>query len=185
MKTRSLFILFLAAIVILITIAVAGCGGSSEKAPKPTEKRAENPKTSAKMVDASLLITRKEAEEAFGEPVKEAKINKTGNAMGQEICLYEAEESSRFIQVSVIQNQAMSESMREQGQSAEGIFRTTKANTTPMKEIPGIGDDAFWGTPGLHILKGDVYINIAVGNTDDPANLELAKKLAQIALSKL
>ncbi|MHB8840328.1 MAG: hypothetical protein ACYC56_00840 [Candidatus Aquicultor sp.] len=186
MNIRRLFIIFLS---VLIAVAIAGCGGSSVKAPSEKERRVENQKTVAntKIVDPSLLITRQEAEEALGEPVKEATINKTGNAMGQVICLYNAvsEESSRFIQISVIQTQGMSGVMREQAQSAITTFRTTKQNTDPMKEVPGLADDAFWGTPGLHILKGDVYLNIAVGNTNDPANLELAKKLAKIALSRL
>ena len=38
-------------------------------------------------------------------------------------------------------------------------------NAFPDREnINEIGDDAFIATPGIHILKGDYYLTIGVGN---------------------
>jgi len=38
---------------------------------------------------------------------------------------------------------------------------------------------------GLHILKGDAYINLACGDSSKPENLKIAKKAAEIILSKI
>jgi hypothetical protein len=51
--------------------------------------------------------------------------------------------------------------------------------------VTGVGDDACWGTPGLHFLKGDVYVLISVRNTSKRQDLELARLIAGKVLSRL
>ena len=65
-----------------------------------------------------------------------------------------------------------------------------KEKGPPPKKIGGLGDEAYWagnrfgGT--LYILKGDTFISIGLGGTDDQeTKLEKSKLLAQKALQRL
>ena len=71
------------------------------------------------------------------------------------LCFYApvSEKADRFIQLSVVQNGGMAKNLREQGYNVEQLYRDTKKNFTDAKPVPGIGDEAFWGTSGLHIFK--------------------------------
>jgi len=54
--------------------------------------------------------------------------------------------------------------------------------------VPGLGDRAVWSTPqrALMVKKGHLVIKITVDCTDEPHdNLELAKKIAALALQKM
>ena len=79
----------------------------------------------------------------------------------------------------------MPDNIVEAGQSAEVIYYSLKDNDLDMKEIEGIGDEAFWGTGGLYVLKEDVYFTISVGNSSVPENVEICKSLAEIVISRL
>lgn len=64
-------------------------------------------------------------------------------------------------------------------------FTDTRANLTGVEPVPGLGEEAFWGTNGLHVLDDDVYLTISVGNTNSPGNLELARGIAFTVVSRL
>jgi hypothetical protein len=132
------------------------------------------------------LVTKAEAEKILGVTLKEPEL-KNSNPMGQKICFFGAasETSFTFLQVSVIQTAAMPDRMKSSGMNAVKIYRGTKENMTSIKELKGIGDEAFWGTMGLHILTGDAYIVISVGSSSNPANMEKAKKIAALILKRL
>jgi len=170
-----------------ILLAASGCGKTSS----PVASRDKGPaaeKPVKKIINPCSLITKEEAEAALGEPVKEPEYEDTKNPLGQKLCHYNpnSESSQKFIQISLVQNEGMSKALREQEYSAAKLFQETKENLVETHQpVPGIGEDAFWGTPGLHVLTGNVYFVIGVGNTDLPANLELAKSLAQKAVSRL
>jgi len=58
------------------------------------------------------------------------------------------------------------------------------------KKIDGLGDDAYWVSNRfggvLYVLKGDAFISVGIGGTDDEdAKLEKSKVLAQKALQRL
>jgi hypothetical protein len=131
------------------------------------------------------LLTREEAEALVGEPVKVPEQKDTKNPLGQKMCLYTTDSSSRFIQISVIRTAEMAPKIRKQGQSAAKVYRTTKEMLDPMEQVPRVGDDACWGTPGLHILRGEVYVLVSVGNTSKRENLELARRIAEKVLPRL
>lgn len=168
-----------------VLLAASGCGKSSS----PAATRDKGPaaeKPAQKIVNPCFLITKEEAEAALGEPVQEPEFEDAKNPLGQKLCHYnpKSESSQKFIQISVVQNEGMSKILREQEYNVAKLFQETKKNLE-TQPVPGIGEDAFWGTPGLHVLKGSVYFVVGVGNTDLPANLELAKSLAQKAASRL
>jgi hypothetical protein len=134
--------------------------------------------------DPCQLLSRSEAEKWLGEPVKAPELKETGNPLGQKMCLYEATSSPRFIHVSVIRTEEMSKKVREHGQSGLKVYQSTKEMLDPVRVVQGVGDDSFWATPGLHVLKGDDYLVIGVGNTDKEENLELARRIAEMVLSR-
>jgi hypothetical protein len=131
------------------------------------------------------LITKEEVEAIVGEPVSLPEYKDARNPLGQKMCQYNTVSASRLIQISVIRTSDMLPKVREGGQSAESIYQTTKTAITPLEEVKGIGDDAFWATPGLHILQGNAYVVVSVGNTGKRENLELARKIAGKVMSRL
>jgi hypothetical protein len=136
-------------------------------------------------LDLCKLLTREEVESLVGEPVKGPEQKDTKNPLGQKMCLYTTISSSRLIQLSVIRTADMEAGIRKQGQSAAKVYRSTKEMLDPLEQVPGVGDDACWGTPGLHILKGEMYILVTVGNTSKRENLDLARRVAEKVLSRL
>ncbi|MFZ3046792.1 MAG: hypothetical protein WA151_12835 [Desulfatirhabdiaceae bacterium] len=135
--------------------------------------------------DPCGLLTKAEVEALVGEPVKDSEMKETKNPLGQKMCLYTTVSSSRLIQISVVRTDDMAPAIQKQGQRAAKIYNSTKEMLDPVKMVPGVGDDACWGTPGLHIIKGDVYVLISVGNTSKPENLDLARRIAEKVLPRL
>jgi hypothetical protein len=176
---------FLTLLLACCLLAFAGCGKSPSSTSGTQEKSAGTQQSAKGKIDPCALITKAEAEAALGEPVGEPQCDTSASPTGQALCVYSSSTSDRFVQISVTETSAMAETLRVQGESAGTIYRATKDNYEPVTEVPGIGDDAFWGVPGLHVLKGDVYVCIAVGNTNKPENLELAQGLAEIAVPRL
>ena len=65
-----------------------------------------------------------------------------------------------------------------------------KEQGSAPKKIEGLGDDAYWVGNRfggmLYVLKGDAFISIGVGGTDDPeSKLKKSKALAEKALQRL
>ncbi len=131
------------------------------------------------------LLTTEEATHLAGEPVKNPELKDSNHPLGQKICFYDTRSSSRLIQISVIRTADIPAKLRKNGQSASSIYTSTKEMLAPVKQVMGLGDDAIWGTPGLHILAGEVYVLVSVGNTSKPENLELARRIAEKALPRL
>ena len=65
-----------------------------------------------------------------------------------------------------------------------------KEESLPPKKIDGIGEEAFWASNRfggmLYVLKGDAFISISVGGTDDEeTKIKKSKALAQKVLQRL
>ncbi|MFZ5644707.1 MAG: hypothetical protein ACOY46_14045 [Bacillota bacterium] len=174
-------------LIFSVILFAAGCGGGNEKAATTAESSGGAKEAAKVLVEPASLLTKAEAEAALGGQVKEPEIKDTKNPLGQKICFYApvSEKEDRFIQISVVQNEGMSKNLRDTGYNVKELYEETKKNLADTKPVPGFGDDAFWGTNGLHILKGSFYVNIAVGNTSRPENLEFAKGLAEKVVSRL
>ena len=170
----------------LLVLALAGCGESTSTGTAKNQSEGnKGQRAEASLLDPCNIITKSDAEAALGEPVSQEQPESSINPLNQKQCVYSSTSSDRFIIVSLLQTSGLTGAMREQGQSAATIYKTIKENLDPVKSVQGIGDDACWGTPGLHILAGDVYLVIGVGNTSKPENLEMAKNLAATALNRL
>ncbi|MFH2122568.1 MAG: hypothetical protein ABIJ50_03665 [Pseudomonadota bacterium] len=131
------------------------------------------------------LLSKEEAAALVGETVTAPELQETRNPLGQKMCRYTPVSSSRLLQISVIRTADMAAKIVAGGQSAKTIYITTKQMLHPVEQVPGVGDDACWGSPGLHILKGDVYILISVGNTGKAENLALARRIADTILPRI
>jgi len=176
----------LALLTFCVLLFVAGCGGSG-KTGAPQGDAGGAKETAKGIVDPRALLTKAEVEAALREQVREPEFTDTKNPLGQRLCFYSpvSEKADKFIQLSVVQNEGMGKSLRDQGYNVEQLYKETKKNLADAKPVSGIGDEAFWGANGLHILKGNVYLNISVGNTSIPENLELAKVLAEKVVPRL
>lgn len=167
-------------IALLLVLTLVSCGQNGTKKPsEPDFSAAESANPPAgvstgsqaaeteRLVEPEELISRQEAEELLGEPVKEGE-KKEQHAVGQKICYYggQDEDSGRFLQISVVQTAFIAETALTR--TAEEIYFETKealTETSEQRKIEGVGDEYFFGTPGLHILKDGYYLSIAVGNT--------------------
>jgi hypothetical protein len=131
------------------------------------------------------LLNKGEAEVLIGEAVNEPALKETKNPLGQKMCLYSTTSSNRLVQISITRTVDMNAKVRENGQSAITIYTTTQQMLSPVEQVSGVGDNAFWGIPGLHILKGEVYILVSVGTTSKPENRDLARKIAEKLIPRL
>lgn len=174
-----------AGILVMAIFVIAGCGNAGKTAEDQGDSTAKKT-TSSEVTDVRTLLTRAEAAELLGEPVKEPDYQ-VKEPMGQQLLFFstEADTALRFIQVSVVQNEGMSGNLQSSGYNVIKLYQETKKMFKDNQSVTGIGDEAFWATNGLHILKGNYYINISTGNTEDPANLELAKKVADKVIPRL
>lgn len=172
-----------AGIMVLMLLVVAGCGSTaknSEKQAGSTEKKT----ASSQVSDVRTLLTKAEATELMGEPIKDPDYKKdAGNPLGQQLLFFSPVEDTavRFIQLSLVQNEGMNENMRSSGYNVTQLFEDTKKNFTEITPVSGIGEQAFFTTGGLHILSGNYYLNINAGSD----NQELAKKVAAKVLPRL
>ena len=135
------------------------------------------------LIEPCQLISKTEAEELIGESMLDAEKSEN-EVVGLKLCFYEslAEESDRFLQVSLTQQAFMPEG----DLTPKFLFESIKENfEDELMILDGIGEEAFIATPGIHILSGDYYIEIGVGNTSDDANIEILKKAGKKAVDNL
>lgn len=172
-----------AAIMILMLLAAVGCGSTAKSGDKQSGGAGKS--TAARITDVRDLLNKAEAAELMGEPVKEPEYRKdANNPLGQQILFFSTVKDNlplRSIQLSLVQNEGMSSSLRSSAYSVKKLFEETKKNFPENTPVLGVGDQAFWTTAGLHILVGNYYLNINVGGGDQ----ELAKRAAEKVLPRL
>ena len=153
--------------------------------------------------DACSLVSKEEVESVQGAPVKEAKRSEHPDgvfAVSQ--CSYTAADSSKSVTLAIVRSDPKQGSERtpkdfwkekfdpywdEEPKSTSG---DEKEQSSAPKKIAGLGDDAYWVGNRfggmLYVLKGDAFISIGVGGTDDEdTKLKKSKALAQKALQRL
>ena len=160
-------------------------------------KRRETPITR----DACTLVSKEEVESVQQTPVKDAKSSERSDGTFQILqCLYTAAEFSKSVNLALIQadpNQPNRRSAKDFWKEKFDPYKNEEPRTsthdeteTAPKQINGLGDEAFWVSNRfggiLYILKGDSFISIGIGGTDDEeTKLEKSKVLAQKALQRL
>ena len=172
------------------------------------------PKTSSELDraqgDVCRLITSEEIGAIQGSPIKEPKgSTRSENGFRVSQCFYTAAEFSKSVNLAVIQkdpDNSAKQSPKDFWKEKFGRFsgdeeardknereserNEEKERLIPPKQIDGIGDEAYWVSNRfggvLYVLKGDVFISIGLGGTDDEeTKLTKSKALAQKALQRL
>ena len=195
-------------VLLFCSLMAVGPGCKKRETPKPV------PKTSSELDraqgDVCRLITSEEIGAIQGSPIKEPKgSTRSDNGFRVSQCFYTAAEFSKSVNLAVIQkdpdNSARQspkdfwkekfgrfsgkDEMRDKNEQESG-GEEEKEKLIPPKQIDDIGDEAYWvsnrfgGT--LYVLKGNAFISIGLGGTDDQeTKLTKSKALAQKALQRL
>jgi len=153
--------------------------------------------------DACSLVSKPEVESVQAAPMKEAKRSERSDGVfWVSQCFYTASEFSKSVNLALVQNYAKQRSKRspkdfwkekfgpysgnQNGSDEESERKSPNENETgvPPKKISGLGDEAYWVSNRfggvLYVLKGDVFISVGIGGTDDEdTKLKKAKVLAQ------
>ena len=190
------------------SLLVASQGCKKRETPKPIPKASE--KSNQVQIDACGLITSQEIEAVQGSPIKETKSSARSDA-GFRVsqCFYTATEFSKSVSLAVMQrdpNSSATRSPKDFWKERFGRFsddekerdkvkeeterKEEKEESVPPKKIEGIGDEAFWASNRfggvLYVLKGDAFISISLGGTDEEeTKIQKSKTLAQKALQQL
>lgn len=171
--------------------AAMDTSAAAEEAAAPEDAASvdqEEAAVAGDVLDPRTLITLEEVTNLLGEPVNEPEYT-ANDVVGQKILFFDSvseELPLRFFQLSVTDTAAIPAASRANGVSAAQIYSQTRDMLSDDNlAVTGYGDEAFWGTNGLHILKGDHYLLISVGNTDLEENLELAKRFADVIIDRV
>jgi hypothetical protein len=149
------------------------------------------------------LITLAEIQTVQASPFKEAKSSARSDA-GFRVsqCFYTATEFSKSVNLALVQRDPGHPSTRSpkdfwkekfdpyQDEEPKTSSGDEKEQSAAPKKIEGLGDDAYWVGNRfggmLYVLKGDAFISIGVGGTDDEGTkLKKSKALAEKALQRL
>lgn len=160
--------------------------------------------------DACSLLSKEEVESVQEAPMNETKSSERSNgAFRVSQCFYTAAEFSKSVNLALIQRDPDHQAARSpkdfwkerfgrySGDSKESDNtkketdrKEEKEESVQPKKIDGIGDEAFWVSNRfggvIYVLKGDAFISIGVGGTDDEeTKLRKSKALAEKALQRL
>lgn len=188
-------------ILLFCSLLAVGAGCKKHETPKPV------PKTSSELdrprSDVCSLITSEEVGSIQGSPIKEPKgSTRSENGFRVSQCFYTATEFSKSVNLALVQRDPDHPS----GRSAKDFWKEKfdpyeneepqkdsdgeKEKGPPAKKVAGLGDEAYWASNRfggtLYVLKGNAFISIGIGGTDDEeTKLEKSKALAQKALQRL
>jgi hypothetical protein len=175
-------VFFVACLALLLTALLSGCGSSSVPSAQTQPKPPATPAASAKIIEPCDLISKADAQQYIGEPLKDPEKKETP-VVGLKLCVYNTvtEGSGKYLQIGLTQQSFMPAN----GQTPKSLYDALKNNFKNAVKIDGVGDDAFISPPGLHVLKGGYYLTIASGNSNDPKTQELLKTIGKKAVDKL
>ncbi len=170
-------------IIFAVAVIPAGCSQNEVSDNNTQNHKAAVNAVSEKLIEPCQLISKTEAEELIGETMMDAEKSEQ-EVVGQKLCFYEslAEDSDRFLQVALTQ-QAF---IPNDELTSRFLYESIKENfEDELTMVDGIGIEAFIATPGIHILKGEYYIVIGVGNTSNETNREILKAAGKKAVENL
>ena len=187
---------FLLAIVLIISLT--GCQKSK------TESSAK--------IDACSLLTGDEVQKIEGSPVKDVKPSESSDTSFRfSQCFYTTDTFSQSVSLAVTQRNFDSDKARDpkafwkdtfgryagranenedDKEKKKSLAEGDDERAAPPKKVEGVGDDAWWTANrmggAIYVLKGNVFIRISVGGTDqEEAKIERSKALAAKVLSRL
>ena len=153
--------------------------------------------------DACSLVSKQEVESVQGTPVNDTKTSEhSDGAFVVCQCFYTAAEFSKSVTLALVRSDPKQGSARSpkdfwkekfdpyQDEEPKTNGSGEKEQGAAPKKIEGLGDDAYWvgnrSGDMLYVLKGDAFISIGVGGTDDEdTKFKKSKVLAEKALQRL
>ncbi len=153
--------------------------------------------------DACNLLSKEEVESVQAAPVNDVKTSEHSDGVFLvSQCFYTAAEFSKSVTLALVRSDPKQGSARSpkdfwkekfdpyQNEEPKAKSGDEKEQGSALKKITGLGDEAYWvgnrfgGT--LYVLKGDAFISIGLGGTDEEGTkLKKSKVLAQKALQRL
>lgn len=153
--------------------------------------------------DACSLVSKEEVGSVQASPVNETKTSEQSDgALLVSQCFYTAAEFTKSVTLALVRSDPKQGSNRSpkdfwkekfdpyQDEEPKAKSGDEKEQGSAPKKIEGLGDEAFWVPNGfggvLYMLKGEAFISIGLGGTDDEdTKLKKSKVLAQKALQRL
>jgi hypothetical protein len=153
--------------------------------------------------DACSLVSKEEVGSVQGSPVNEAKNSEHSDGVFVvSQCFYTAGEFSKSVTLALVRSDPKQSSARSpkdfwkekfdpyQDEEPKTKSGDEKEQGSAPKKIEGLGDDAYWVGNRfggmLYVLRGEAFISIGVGGTDDQeTKLKKSKALAEKALQRL
>lgn len=183
MKRTSSDNVALVAVALLMAFlmsSVAACG--SDAAPSEGQDHASSNARAVDVIEPSQLISQDEAESIIGHALDTAEDSEQERVGLKQRFYGSSDDLEAFLQVSLTQQAAMPP---EQTQTPEDLYRAITENFDDAVKVEGIGEEACFATPGLHILEKGYYILVAVGNLSVEANREKLKEGGRVAVGNL
>ena len=172
--------LTVALLTALLMMALAACG--SDGAPSADQGDAHPEGEPAAMIEPSQLISQDEAESIIGHTLDVVEDTEE-ERVGLKQRLYTAtDDMNALLQIGITQQAAMPP---EQTQTPEDLYRAITENFDDAVQVDGIGEEACFATPGLHILESGRYILVAVGNTSTDAARQKLREAGRVAVENL
>lgn len=169
-----------ALLTVILMMALAACG--SDGAPSADQGDAHPEGEPAAMIEPSQLISQDEAESIIGHTLDVVEDTEE-ERVGLKQRLYTAtDDMNALLQIGITQQAAMPP---EQTQTPEDLYRAITENFDDAVQVDGIGEEACFATPGLHILESGRYILVAVGNTSTDAARQKLKEAGRVAVENL
>jgi hypothetical protein len=153
--------------------------------------------------EACSLVSKEDVESVQGAPVNETKNSERSDGVFTvSQCFYTAPEFSKSVTLALVRSdpkQGRVRSPKDFWKEKFDPYRDEEPKTngsdekeqaSPPKKIDGLGDEAYWVGNRfggmLYVLKGDAFISIGLGGTDDQeTKLKKSKALAEKALQRL
>jgi len=180
--------LWFVCVIISVVVSIGGCNAR---------------RGAAINLDACSLLTKEEVGSVQGSAVNDTKRSERSDDLFRFAeCFYTTAESNKSVNLALVQqrpDQQNKSSPKDFWNKKFDPYRNEEPKTKSgdekeqapgPKKISNLGDDAYWagnrfgGT--LYVLKGDAFISIGLGGTDDEeTKLKKSKALAQKALQRL
>ena len=166
-------------------LCLAGCTGSGNpRASVAADVAGGGKAQTASLIEPEELISRQEAEQLLGIALKEGEKSQQA-AVGQKLCFYAAQdEGGRYLQIGITQTAFLGNA----NQTPEKIYAALKdglSETSEQSPVEGIGDEYFFGTPGLHILRDGYYLSVSAGGLGSEKVREVLEQAGALAVEKL
>lgn len=144
-------------------------------------------------IDPCALLTTDEVGAALQAPVLAPAAGPQGslpNPLGQRTCTWSTQESPpRSLSISVVTTESAQAGGALGGSySAERLFEDTKQLVEGLEPVPGVGDDAYFGSVAgmqMSVLADDVYVSVGVPFGTSEVDAAAVRTLTPVVVSRL